>query len=128
VNALCDRLKAPNRYRELAVGVTRYHLLSHKAPHLRPVTILKLLKGIGALRQPEKLAQFIRCCEADARGRLGFEDTVYDSGLWLQQVFEAIQSIDNNEFILKGVTGKKLGDAIDQRRQDIISMLKEKHP
>ncbi|MBQ0712183.1 MAG: multifunctional CCA addition/repair protein, partial [Porticoccus sp.] len=74
VNTLCDRLKAPNRYRELAVGVTRYHLLSHKAPYLRPVTILKLLKGIGALRQPGKLAQFIRCCEADARGRLGFED------------------------------------------------------
>ena len=127
VNVLCDRLKAPNRYREFAVGVTRYHLLSHKAPHLRPVTILKLLKGIGALRQPEKLAQFIRCCEADAKGRLGFEDTVYDSGLWLQQVFKAIQSIDNNEFILKGLTGKKLGDAIDQRRQNIIRTLKDSH-
>ncbi len=127
VNTLCDRLKVPNRYRELAVGVTRYHLLSHKAPHLRPVTILKLLKGIGALRQPEKLAQFIRCCEADARGRLGFEDTAYASGLWLQQVFEAIQSIDNNEFIQKGLTGKKLGDAIDQRRHEVISRFKDSH-
>ena len=127
VNTLCDRLKAPNRYRELAVGVTRYHLLSHKAPYLRSVTILKLLKGIGALRQPEKLAQFIRCCEADARGRLGFEDTAYASGLWLQQVFEAIQSIDNNEFIEKGLTGKKLGEAIDQRRHEVISHFKDSH-
>ncbi|KKK98289.1 hypothetical protein LCGC14_2644250, partial [marine sediment metagenome] len=84
-------------------------------------------KGIGALRQPKKLAQFIRCCEADARGRLGFEDTVYASGLWLQQVFEAIQSIDNNEFIQKGLTGKKLGDAIDQRRHEVISRLKDSH-
>jgi len=126
VNALCDRLKAPNRHRELAVAVTRYHLLCHKAPQLGPVTILKLLKGIGAMRQPEKLAQFIRCCEADARGRLGFENTSYDSGVWLQQAFLAIQSIDNREFIQQGLTGGKLGDAIDRRRQDVIAGLKEK--
>ena len=106
--------------------MTRYHLLCHKAPQLRPVTILKLLKGIGALRQPEKLAQFIRCCEADARGRLGFENTSYDSGVWLQQAFLAIQSIDNREFIQQGLTGGKLGDAIDRRRQDVIAGLKEK--
>ncbi len=125
VNVLCDRLKVPNRHRELAISVTRYHLLCHKAPHLRPATILKLLKGIGALRQPKKLAQFIRCCEADARGRLGFEDIPYDSGVWLKQAFLAIQSIDNREFIQQGLTGEKLGAAIDRRRQEIIAELKE---
>ena len=125
VNDLCDRFKIPNRYRELAVVVSRYHLLCHKAPTLRPTTILKVLKGIGALRQPQKLEQFIRCCESDARGRLGFESTTYESGLWLTQAFEAIQSIDNNEFIQKGLSGKQLGDAIDQRRQQLISEFKQ---
>ena len=125
VNDLCDRLKIPNRYRELAIAVSRYHLLCHKAPTLRPVTILKVLKGIGALRQAEKLAQFIRCCESDARGRLGFEHTTYESGLWLTQVFEAIQSIDNKEFIQQGFSGKKLGEAIDERRLQIISEMKQ---
>ena len=126
VNDLCDRFKIPNRYRELAVVVSRYHLLCHKAPTLRPTTILKVLKGIGALRQPKKLEQFIRCCESDARGRLGFKNTTYESGLWLTQVFEAIQSIDNHEFIQKGLTGKQLGDAIDQRRQQLISEFKQR--
>ncbi|MBQ0712581.1 MAG: hypothetical protein KBT53_06455, partial [Porticoccus sp.] len=56
-----------------------------------------------------------------------FEDTAYASGLWLQQIFEAIQSIDNNEFIEKGLTGKKLGEAIDQRRHEVISNLKDSH-
>lgn len=126
VNDLCDRFKIPNRYRELAVVVSRYHLLCHKAPTLRPSTILKVLKGIGALRQPKKLKQFIRCCESDARGRLGFKNTTYESGLWLTQVFEAIQSIDNHEFIQKGLTGKQLGDAIDQRRQQLISEFKQR--
>ena len=125
VNNLCDRLKAPNRYRELAVAVTRYHLLCHKAPHLRPSTILKVLKGIGALRQPEKLAQFVRCCESDAKGRLGFENRPYESGAWLTKAFEAIQTIDNKEFIQQGLSGQPLGEAIDRRRQQLIAELKE---
>lgn len=125
VNNLCDRLKAPNRYRELAVAVTRYHLLCHKAPHLRPSTILKVLKGIGALRQPEKLAQFVRCCEADAKGRLGFENKPYESGAWLTKAFEAIQTIDNKDFIQQGLSGQQLGEAIDRRRQQLIAELKE---
>ena len=125
VNDLCDRLKVPNRYRDLAVSVSRYHLLCHKAPTLRPKTILKVLNGIGALRQPEKLAQFIRCCESDARGRLGFENSTYESGIWLTKVFNAIQTIDNQEFIQQGLSGKALGEAIDRKRQQIISDFKQ---
>lgn len=125
VNDLCDRLKVPNRYRDLAVSVSRYHLLCHKAPTLRPKTILKILNGVGALRQPEKLAQFIRCCESDARGRLGFESTTYKSGTWLTKVFNAIQTIDNQEFIQQGLSGKALGEAIDRKRQQIISDFKQ---
>jgi len=125
VNDLCDRLKVPNRYRDLAVSVSRYHLLCHKAPTLRPKTILKILNGVGALRQPEKLAQFIRCCESDARGRLGFENTTYKSGIWLTKVFNAIQTIDNKEFIQQGLSGKALGEAIDRKRQQIISDFKQ---
>jgi tRNA nucleotidyltransferase (CCA-adding enzyme) len=125
VNDLCDRLKVPNSYRDLAVSVSRYHLLCHKAPTLRPKTILKILNGVGALRQPEKLAQFIRCCESDARGRLGFENKIYKSGTWLTKVFNAIQTIDNQEFIQQGLSGKALGEAIDRKRQQIISDFKQ---
>lgn len=125
VNDLCDRLKVPNRYRDLAVSVSRYHLLCHKAPTLRPKTILKVLNGIGALRQPEKLTQFIRCCESDARGRLGFENSTYESGIWLTKVFNAIQTINNQEFIQQGLSGKALGEAIDRKRQQIISDFKQ---
>lgn len=124
VNELCDRLKTPNRYRELATSVTRYHLLCHKARELRPATILKVIKGIGALRQPKKMTQFIRCCESDARGRLGFEDTKYEPGIWLNSVFDAVQTIDNKELIDKGLTGKQLGEAIDNRRLQVIAEFK----
>ena len=125
VNGVCDRWKVPNRFRELAVAVTRHHLHCHRAPHLKATTILRLLKEVGALRQPEKLIKFVRCCEADARGRLGFEDRPYRSGQWLLKAFDALQTIDTREFIDKGLSGKKLGDAIERRRLAILNELRE---
>ncbi|TNF02581.1 MAG: multifunctional CCA addition/repair protein [Gammaproteobacteria bacterium] len=125
VNAVCDRLKVPNRFRELAVAVTRHHLHCHKAPHLKATTTLRLLKEVGALRQPEKLQQFVHCCEADAKGRLGFENRDYYPGQWLLNAFAAIQGINHQEFIDQGLTGKQLGDAIEQRRLSILNDLRE---
>lgn len=125
VNGVCDRLKVPNRFRELAVAVTRHHLHCHKAPHLKASTTLRLLKEIGALRQADKLQQFVHCCEADARGRLGFEQRDYYPGQWLQKAFAAIQNIDHQALINQGLSGKKLGDAIEQRRLSILNELRE---
>jgi tRNA nucleotidyltransferase (CCA-adding enzyme) len=48
VNQLCDRMRVPNRFRELAVAVTRHHLNCHKAPHLKAATTLRQLQEIGA--------------------------------------------------------------------------------
>ena len=125
VNGVCDRLKVPNRFRELAVAVTRHHLHCHKAPHLKASTTLRLLKEIGALRQADKLQQFVHCCEADARGRLGFEQRDYYPGQWLLKAFAAIQNIDHQALINQGLSGKKLGDAIEQRRLSILNELRE---
>lgn len=122
---VCKRLKVPNRFRDLAIAVTRHHLHCHKAPHLKATTTLKLLQEVGALRQAEKLDKFVRCCEADARGRLGFENKPYRSGQWLQNAFATLQTIDNREFIDKGLSGKQLGDAIEQRRLAILNELRE---
>ena len=121
VKAVCKRYKVPNHYRELAIATTRYHLLCHKAPYLRPTTTMKLLKGLDAFRRPEKFSQFLLCCEADARGRKGFEDKPYESGQWLAQTFEAIQTVDSGPLIKQGLTGKKLGKAIEQQRLDTIA-------
>ena len=73
VDSLCDRLKVPNHFRQLALAVTEYHLMCHKALELDAESILELLKGIGALKSSDKLEEFILCCEADARGRTGLK-------------------------------------------------------
>lgn len=124
VKAVCKRLKVPNRYRDLAVVVTRYHLMCHKAPYLRPATTLKLLKGLDAFRRPEKLEQFLICCESDARGRTGFENTPYESGQWLAETFKQLQTLDNRALIKQGLTGKQLGNAIERQQLDVIANLR----
>src|ERR1700683_859299 len=73
IEALCDRLKVPNAQRELAVLAARYHALVHRAQELKPATVLKLLDASDAFRRPERFAELLGACEADARRRSGRE-------------------------------------------------------
>ncbi|MEJ2509473.1 MAG: multifunctional CCA addition/repair protein, partial [Gammaproteobacteria bacterium] len=78
VEALCERYKVPNDFRDLAVLVTRYHLHYHRAAELRPGTLLDLFQSLDAFRRPERFEQFLLACEADARGRPGYEERDFD--------------------------------------------------
>ncbi|RLA49888.1 MAG: multifunctional CCA addition/repair protein, partial [Gammaproteobacteria bacterium] len=77
VEAVSKRLRVPKRFVKLAVVVTRFHLLCHKVQTLRPKTVLKILKGLDIFRNPAHLEPFLLACEADARGRVNFEDSNY---------------------------------------------------
>src|SRR5690606_34817482 len=85
IEALAARLKIPNEYRDLAVLASLYHGLVHRAEELRPGTVLELLENTDALRRPERFEQLLLACEADARGRTGFENRPYPQRQWLQQ-------------------------------------------
>lgn len=124
IQKACRRLKSPKEYQELAVQVSRYHLHCHKMFELRPNTILKVLKGLKAYRNPDFLKQFITACEADFNGRLYNEDKHYPQGDLLWQCYEASKDIDNQELIAQGFEGKKLGEAIDRARLKGIKKLK----
>ncbi len=128
VNQVCDRLRVPQRYRQLAVAVTRYHLLCHKIEGLRPATILKILKGLDAFRQPDNMAQFLLACEADARGRTGFADRPYPSAAWLNAAFAAVRDISAQEFVERGLTGGAIGKALDTRRLEMLVAFKASGP
>mgnify|MGYP000082299104 CR=1 FL=1 len=49
INNLCDRLVVPNRCRDLAVPVARYHTHIHRALELRQETHLQVLDGTDAV-------------------------------------------------------------------------------
>lgn len=120
VNTLCDRLKVPNDYRELAIPVTRLHLLCHKAFELRPITLLKIFKAADAIRKPDRFELFLQAVEADARGRLGFEDQAYPQGQWLRSLLPKLQAVSAAEFIHQGLKGQAIGEAMDRKREALI--------
>ncbi|UTW46321.1 multifunctional CCA addition/repair protein [bacterium SCSIO 12696] len=125
VKALSERLKVPNRFYVLAKKVTRYHLLCHKAQTLRPTTILKLLKGLDAFRQPDQLELFLLACTADARGRTGFENTEYSSANWLRRIHRELQMVSAKEFVEQGKKGAEIAEAMDRKKLDIIAEYKK---
>ncbi|MEM7294506.1 MAG: multifunctional CCA addition/repair protein [Pseudomonadota bacterium] len=90
--ALCDRLRVPRVYRELAVHTARYHLHCHRALELKASTILRVLMALDALRKPARFEQFVQACEAYARGRKGFETLPYPQGDFLRGAAAALRA------------------------------------
>ncbi|MDB9805056.1 multifunctional CCA addition/repair protein [Porticoccaceae bacterium] len=125
VNDVCDRFKVPNDVRQLALVVTEYHLMCHKAQELKPETIVNLLKGVGALKSRDRLEDFILCCEADARGRTGFEDRAYPSSDYLRAALDGISNISVADLVEAGVDGAEIGRQLHLRRTARMSEIKQ---
>ncbi|MEY4769057.1 MAG: hypothetical protein RL637_1696, partial [Pseudomonadota bacterium] len=70
---LANRLKMPNHYRQLAELVIRYHTHIHRAFELKASTLIDLLIELKAFKPPYQINDFLLVCEADAKGRTGFE-------------------------------------------------------
>ena len=66
VEALCQRLRAPNEHRELALITARYHGDCHRALELRPDTVLRMLDALDAFRRPQRFEQFLLACTRTA--------------------------------------------------------------
>ena len=122
IEALSERLRVPADHRELAVIVARYHGNVHRAFELRAGTILDMLEGADALRRPERFAQALLACEADARGRLGLESKGYPQRLYLAAARDAAAALrPSPEDIAAG--GAKIAERLHQRRVHAIAEL-----
>ena len=125
VEALCARLKAPNEFRELAVLVTRYHLHYHRAAELRPATLLDTLQALDAFRRPERFEQFLLACEADARGRPGYEQRDFAQPRILRAAHAAAAPISAARLTEQGLQGAAIGEALRRLRIAAIASAAE---
>lgn len=112
VENLCKRYRLPNDYRDLAVHVTRYHLHYHRALEMKASSLLKLLQNLDAFRKPKRFEQFLLACEADARGRTGYEDRPCPQSDWLRTALAAAAGVDPKPLLAKGLPGKALGQEL----------------
>ncbi|HEX6397792.1 MAG TPA: multifunctional CCA addition/repair protein [Steroidobacteraceae bacterium] len=124
IEQLCARLRVPNHLRELAVITSRYHTHVHRALELRAATVLKTLESCDALRRPERFADFLLACEADARGRRGFEARDYPQRLFFAQARECVAAVALTPEERAGMTGIQIGEELRRRRTAAIEALR----
>jgi tRNA nucleotidyltransferase (CCA-adding enzyme) len=116
LDQLCARLRIPNDYRECAAGVARYHGHAHRAQELRPSTVLELLENLDALRRPARFEQFLLACEADIRGRTGFEDREYPQADYLRRAQAIAAEVKLDAASLVDLKGPQIGERIREAR------------
>jgi tRNA nucleotidyltransferase (CCA-adding enzyme) len=91
---ICKRLRVPNDCKELAQIVAKFHGKLHQSLQMRPSTLLDFLIELDAIRQPARFKEFIKACEADSRGRAGFENSTTPAADLMIKVLEAASSVD----------------------------------
>ena len=128
IKRLCRQLKAPSQHCTLALLVSEFHTHVHKVKELKSTTILKVLKQCDAFRRPERFEKFLLCCEADAKGRTGFEKSEYPQATFFRQALQEAQSVSVKSLtklglITQDTQGKEIGDLMDQERNVRIKRL-----
>lgn len=108
---LCDRLRIPSDCRDVARLVARYHGTIHRVAELKASTVLDLLESCDGLRRPARFEQILLACEADYRGRLGWQERCYTQSTAWRNALSTIRSVDTSK-IFQGIQQE---DSIDKR-------------
>ncbi len=116
LKAMCRRLRAPKAYSQLAELVMRYHGDCHRILEMQPKTILKKLEALDAFRRPNRFQQFLVACEADFKGRLGYEEKEYPQKDFFLRCFEAAKQVDVKKLVAEGLSNIQLAEAIQKER------------
>jgi tRNA nucleotidyltransferase (CCA-adding enzyme) len=125
VKSLSKRLQIPSAYRELACLAAEFHAHTHRAFELRPSTVLKVLNRVDAFRRPERFEKFLLACEADSRGRTGFEERPYPQAAYFHATWQAASAIDTNDLADSALDGREIGKEVDARRHRAIATIAE---
>lgn len=116
VEGLCQRLKVPKHYTALALLVTEFHLNYHRIEELKPSTIVDLLSRLDAFRRPQRFEQFLLACEADAKGRLGYENSSADKTQRCRDFFYAANQVQTKEIVTQGFKGFEIAEQLRIKR------------
>jgi len=128
VKKVCLRLRIPNEFRDLAERTARFHLHYHRAFDLKPATMVKTLVQLDAFRKPERFEKFLLACEADARGRPGYENKNFPQGDFFRQALQAASNINVEELRSLGFENQALANKIQEARINNVTELKNNFP
>jgi tRNA nucleotidyltransferase (CCA-adding enzyme) len=117
------RLRVPNDCKELAIMVAKFHGKLHAVEEMRPSTLLSFLIELDAIRQPDRLNHFLAACEADSRGRTGFENRSLPEAARLLSALKAALSVDAGAIASAHDEPERIKLAVFEARLDAIKRL-----
>jgi tRNA nucleotidyltransferase (CCA-adding enzyme) len=125
IGKMAERLPLPRACRDLGMVVAEYHTHCHRAFELRDETVVKVFEKTDAFRRPERFEQFLLACEADARGRTGFEKLDYVQADHLRAAF-AVAAAVNAGAIAQDNKDTEIAAAIRAARVHAVAQLRSK--
>jgi len=124
VREVSKRLRLPNDCKELAYIVAKFHIKEHQVMQMKPSTLLMFLIELDAIRQPQRFELFLQACEADARGRLGLEETALPQAAVMRKVLMAANNINAGEIAKQQSGPEQIKQAIyDARLAEVKAVL-----
>ena len=127
VERICQQLKVPNQYKQLALKVCEFHLHCHKAFELKATTIFKMFNQLDVWRKPEEFEFFLMASKADFLGRLGFENRPYPQEQYLLSAMRAATSVNAKVFVEQGLKGLAIKEAMAEARLNAIKEIKTQY-
>jgi tRNA nucleotidyltransferase (CCA-adding enzyme) len=125
---VCQRLRIPKDHRDLAERTARLHLHYHRALELKASTVVKTMEQCDAYRKPERFEKFLLACEADARGRPGYEHKDFPQGDFFRQALKVTQKVDVEALRKLGFEQLVLADKIRETRVNAVTELINSFP
>ena len=123
---LNQQYRVPKLVARMAKLVAKYHTHCHKAFELKPSTVMRLLEALDCFRREDSLSLFLLACEADAKGRTGFENREYAQTDYLIDCFNAAQKINAKDIInMQDLRGSALGKELRKQRINAIRKIKQ---
>lgn len=120
---LCDRLRVPADCRDVALLTAAYHGDMHKLDRLRPATVVKLLERCDVLRRPDRIAQVLLACEADYRGRAGWEERRYEPADGWRRALAAFTAVDGGAIARACADPAQIPQQLHEARVRAVSAL-----
>jgi len=125
VKNVCDRLRVPKEFKELALLVAKEHGMCHQISEMKPSTLIRTLERFDVYRRPERFQDFLMACTADHEGRTGYQGKPYAQADAWQSLYEKTKTVDMTPLLEKNLKGEAMAAAVFEARVALAKAWKE---
>ncbi len=124
ISAICEQLRAPKSYQELALLTGKYQHFFEKSTQLPPPDILEGLQAVDAFRRPERFEKYLLAAEAVTRAKTGQPDWPHPQREYLYNASKQAMAITAKDLTKTNLSGPALAAELSKHRQAAISKIK----